>query len=78
MAINVSEIEALIRSALPTAKVEVSGDGTHFAASVEAAEFKGLNRVQQHKLVYSAVQNKIQGSNGVLHALALTTKVPRK
>ena len=78
MTIDVLEIEALIKAALPTAKVEVSGDGTHFAASVEATEFEGLNRVQQHKLVYSAVQKKIEGSNGALHALALTTKVLRK
>ena len=78
MTIDVLEIEALIKAALPTAKVAVSGDGTHFAASVEATEFEGLNRVQQHKLVYSAVQKKIEGSSGVLHALALTTKVLRK
>ena len=75
MAINTSEIEALIKAALPTAKVTVSGDGPPFAASIEAEEFKGLNRVQQHKLVYSTLKNKMEGSSGELHALALTTKV---
>ena len=75
MAINTSEIEALIKAKLPTAKVTVSGDGTHFAASIEAEEFKGLNRVQQHQLVYSTLKNKMEGSSGELHALALTTKV---
>ena len=75
MAINTSEIEAWIKAALPTAIVTVSGDGTHFAASIEAEEFNGLNRVQQHQLVYSTLKNKMEGSSGELHALALTTKV---
>ena len=78
MPISASEIEALIKTAMPEARVDVSGDGVHFAASIEAAEFKGLNRVEQHQLVYSALKGKMDGSSGELHALALTTKVPSK
>ena len=78
MPISTSEIEALIKIAMPEARVDVSGDGVHFAASIEAAEFKGLNRVEQHQLVYSALRGKMDGSSGELHALALTTKVPSK
>ena len=78
MPISTSEIEALIKTAMPEARVDVSGDGVHFAASIEAAEFKGLNRVEQHQLVYSALKGKMDGSSGELHALALTTKVPSK
>ena len=45
-------------------------------AEIIADEFKGLSRVKQHQLVYTALKGKMDGPNGVLHALALTTKVP--
>lgn len=79
MAIEAHTIEALIQAAFPTAQVEIqdlAGDGKHYAATVIAEEFKGLNRVKQHQLVYGALKEKMAGSNGDLHALALTTKAP--
>lgn len=77
MAIEAHKIEALILAAFPSAKVEITdlaGDGNHYAASVVASEFKGLNRVKQHQLVYGALKDEMAGSKGALHALALTTK----
>lgn len=79
MAMEAGEIERLIRDAFPTADVEITdlaGDGNHFAATVIADEFKGLNRVRQHQMVYAALKGRMDGSNGELHALALTTKAP--
>ena len=77
MAMEASQIEALIREAFPSAEIEVSGnDGVHMAAQVIAEEFKGVNRVKQHQMVYAALKGKMDGSNGELHALALTTKAP--
>ena len=79
MAIEAHKIEALIQEAFPTAKVEIqdlAGDENHYAATVIAEEFKGLNRVKQHKLVYAALKGKMDGAHGELHALALTTKAP--
>jgi stress-induced morphogen len=73
MAMAISEIEAMIRAALPDAKVEVrdlAGDGEHYAATVVSPVFKGKSRVQQHKMVYDALQGRMGGE---LHALALTT-----
>lgn len=70
------EIEGMIKAALPDATVEMTdlaGDGDHWAAKVTSASFAGMSRVQQHKLVYSALQGKM---GGVLHALQLTTAVP--
>ncbi len=49
---------------------------TGHAATVVAEEFRGLNRVKQHQLVYAALKGKMDGSRGELHALALTTKAP--
>ena len=79
MAMEAAEIERLILAAFPTAQVEITdlaGDGNHYAAVVTAEEFRGLNRGKQHQLVYAALEGKMEGSRGELHALALTTKLP--
>ncbi|MEM1362743.1 MAG: BolA/IbaG family iron-sulfur metabolism protein [Pseudomonadota bacterium] len=77
MTIQASDIEALIRESFPNAKITVQGDdGAHFAAEVIDESFRGQNRVQQQRAVYAALKGKMDGSNGELHALALTTKVP--
>jgi len=73
MPMQKTEIEALIKEALPDAQVEIkdlAGDGDHYAATVKSAAFKGKTRVQQHQLVYGALQGRM---GGALHALALTT-----
>jgi stress-induced morphogen len=68
-----AEIEALIKEALPDAQVaikDLAGDGDHYSATVRSAAFKGKTRVQQHQMVYGALQGRM---GGALHALALTT-----
>ena len=73
-----NDIEALIRAALPDAKVEIcdlAGDGDHYAATVTSAAFAGLPRVRQHQLVYRALGDRMGGE---LHALQLTTAVPQE
>ena len=77
MAMSASEIEKAIRAALPDADVTITdlvGDGDHYAAMVVSKAFKGKTRVQQHKMVYEALQGRM---GGVLHALALTTAAPK-
>ncbi|MHA7876292.1 BolA/IbaG family iron-sulfur metabolism protein [Roseivivax sp.] len=79
MAMQAHEIEALIRAEFPDAKItitDLAGDGNHYAAEVIDESFRGKNRVQQQRAVYSALKGKMDGSQGELHALALTTKVP--
>ena len=79
MAMEAYEIEALIREAFPGAQVtitDLAGDGNHFAAEVIDEAFRGLNRVQQQRMVYAALKGRMDGPNGALHALALTTKAP--
>ncbi len=79
MAIEAQEIEDLIRNAFPQAKItitDLAGDGNHWAAEVIDESFRGKNRVQQQRAVYAALKDKMAGSNGALHALALTTKAP--
>ena len=79
MAILAQDIEALILASFPQAKVtitDLAGDGNHYAAEVIDESFRGKNRVQQQRAVYASLKGKMDGSNGELHALALTTKVP--
>ncbi len=77
MALLASDLEALIRQTLPDAKITVQGDdGVHFSAEVIDESFRGMNRVQQQCAVYAALKGKMDGPNGTIHALALTTKAP--
>lgn len=76
MAMSASEIQDMIKAALPDASVTIDdlrGDGDHYAAHVTSAAFAGKSRVQQHQMVYAALQGKMGGQ---LHALALQTAVP--
>ncbi len=77
MPMQASEIEDLIRASFPDAKITVEGnDGVHMSAMVVDESFRGMNRVQQQRAVYAALKGKMDGSNGDLHALALTTRAP--
>ena len=76
MAMDAHEIERLIKEAIPDARVEIrdlAGDGDHYAATVVAESFRGKSRVQQHQMVYEALQGNM---GGTLHALALKTAAP--
>jgi acid stress-induced BolA-like protein IbaG/YrbA len=71
------QIEDLLRESFPDAQIEVGGnDGVHMSAMVIDESFRGKNRVQQQRAVYAALKGKMDGSDGELHALALTTKAP--
>jgi stress-induced morphogen len=77
MAMDAGEIERMIRAGLPDAKVtieDLAGDGDHYAAHIVSAAFKGKTRVQQHQMVYKALQGRMGNE---LHALALQTSVPQ-
>ena len=76
MPMESSEIERMIKEAIPDAEVtirDLAGDGDHYAAEVVSESFRGLSRVKQHQLVYNALQGNM---GGVLHALALQTSAP--
>ena len=72
-----SEIERLIKASLPDAEVEIidlAGDNNHFSAHVTSSTFEGKSRIQQHKMVYDALGDKM---GGILHALALKTSIKK-
>ncbi len=75
MAMEMDEIRRLIQQALPDAVIEITdlaGDGDHYKARVVSGAFKGKSRVQQHQMVYRALEGNM---GGALHALALETAI---
>ena len=74
MAMDLSEIESLIKEAMPDAKVEIqdlAGDGNHYSATIISSKFVGKSKIEQHKMVYSSLKGKMGNE---LHALAIKTK----
>ena len=74
MAMNLKEIEALIKEALPEAIIEIqdlAGDGNHYSATVTSNTFSGKSKIEQHKIVYNSLKGKMGNE---LHALAIKTK----
>ncbi len=78
MPMDASAIEQMIKEALSDAEVtitDLAGDGDHYSALVVSSAFIGKSRVQQHQMVYKALQGKMGGE---LHALALQTQIPNE
>lgn len=76
MAMDPAEIVRLIKDGIPDAEVRIEdlrGDGDHYAAYVVSPAFAGKTRVQQHQMVYRALQGRMGNE---LHALALQTSPP--
>ena len=76
MPMSAGEIEQMIKEAMPDAEVRIDdlrGDGDHYAAFISSSAFKGKTRVQQHQMVYAALQGRMGNE---LHALALQTSAP--
>ena len=77
MAMSANEIKELILKTFPNAKITIDdlrGDGDHYAAQIITEEFKGKTRVQQHQMIYNAMEGKVWKE---LHALALNTSAPK-
>ena len=76
MAIPASDIQQMIEKAIPDAKVHIedlAGDGDHYAVHVISSAFTAKSRIQQHQMVYAALQGRVGGQ---LHALSVRTSTP--
>ena len=74
MAMNLNEIESLIKEAIPDAVVEIqdlAGDGNHYSATITSSQFLGKSKIEQHKMVYNSLKGRMGNE---LHALAIKTK----
>ena len=77
MAIEMKQLEQMLREGLPGAEIKVEdmrGDGEAYAAYISYEGFEGKNRVQQHQMVYATLRGKMGGE---LHALQIHTSVPQ-
>ncbi|HKU40282.1 MAG TPA: BolA/IbaG family iron-sulfur metabolism protein [Polyangiales bacterium] len=66
-----------LRNAFPNAPVleleDLTGTQDHYRALIVHDAFRGKTRIEQHKLVYKALGELM---NGPVHALALETRAP--
>ena len=74
--ITAKEVSRLVKKSLPDAQIVVKdlGGGDHLEVNVVSAKFSGLSLVQQHQIVYGALQNELKTET--IHALALKTSTP--
>ena len=73
MGLKLEEIKSLIKAAIPDAKItieDLAGDDNHYSATIRSKVFSGKSKIEQHKLVYKALGEKMGNE---LHALALNT-----
>jgi stress-induced morphogen len=76
MPMSQTDLEAALREGFPDATIaieDLAGDGDHYKAKIVSEAFRGLPRVRQHQLVYTALKGRMGGE---LHALALETSAP--
>ena len=74
MAMDLKEIETLIKEAISDAVVQIedlAGDSNHYSATVTSKDFFGKSKIEQHKMVYNSLKGKMGNE---LHALAIKTK----
>ena len=70
------EMRARIEEAIPGSRATVedlTGGGDHFRVEVSSERFAGLNRIEQHKLVYDVFGDEV---GGPIHALSIKTAIP--
>ncbi len=76
MAMQPEEITQLIKKSIPDAIIDIKdlvGDNNHYAATITSCKFIGKSKIQQHQIVYAALQGYM---GDALHALSLTTVIP--
>lgn len=74
MALSRNSLESLIKDAFHDATLtitDLAGDNDHWSIEIESEQFAGKSRIEQHKMVYAALQGKMGGE---LHALQIKTK----
>jgi acid stress-induced BolA-like protein IbaG/YrbA len=70
-------IRSAIEAAIPGAKVDVSGSGSHFEISVVADAFAGKTTLARQRMVYAAISDLMKGEGAPVHAIdRLVTRTP--
>jgi stress-induced morphogen len=73
---DVAVLRGLLQSAFPDAVdldvLDRTGGGDHFQVEVRSPRFNGLSRLDQHRLVYAALDAPLR--NGSIHELRIQTR----
>jgi len=73
--ISASQVEAMVLAQIPDAQVQaMTNDGEHYEVIVVSPAFEGKRLVQQHQMVYKAIQQEML--SGAIHAMAVKTYTP--
>ncbi len=68
------DIKQLIETGMPGSEVIVTGDGTHFEATVISSEFDNKSMLEQHRMVYATLGNRMESE---IHALSIRPHTPQ-
>ena len=75
--ITKEDIKQLIEAGLPGSEAIISGDdGSHFEGIVICPDFAGKSPIEQHRMVFATLGDRVQ--TGVIHALSLQTLTPEE
>ncbi len=73
---SVERLRSLLEQTFPEASdlsvVDRTGGGDHFLVTVASNRFAGLSLVEQHQLVYGALDGPLH--DGTIHELRIKTK----
>ncbi len=74
MKITPENVRDFIQQGLECEHVNVEGDGRHFEAVIVSRAFEGKGLLQQHRLVYQALGDRMEK----IHALSMKTYTPEQ
>lgn len=74
MKVTPDNVKDFIQQGLECEHIQVEGDGRHFEAVIVSKVFEGKGMLQQHKLVFQVLGDKMDK----IHALSMKTFTPEQ
>ncbi|HSG61146.1 MAG TPA: BolA family protein [Pseudomonadales bacterium] len=71
---QVDQVAALLRDALPNSEIEVNNDGNHYFVTAISEAFDGVSRVKRQQMIYAVLNEHVL--SGTIHALHIKTFSP--
>jgi stress-induced morphogen len=75
--LTVDDLRTLLQAAFPGSLVSVedlTGTGDHYRVEVVSDRFAGMSTIEQHRVVYDAVGDRLTRE---IHALSVRTRIPQ-
>ncbi|HIF9381000.1 TPA: BolA family iron metabolism protein IbaG [Photobacterium damselae] len=73
---EISEIKAILESALELDEVIVKGEGSHYEVIAVGAIFDSMSRVKKQQTIYGPLMGHIAAND--IHALSIKTFTPQE